>query len=484
MGGCVGLGMASWTTVLCRRLLSSAGRGHPPPVVAVPGACHVYPSFAGANHTLTLSNGHKSIQIHMRHPDRSKLLSGFWEHKLLSPSLSALGMHDRRSLRTDSPSKGPPGDERPARRMADSYCEVRLPFRTEPKLLEDYASINGGIRVGKLLEDLDVLAASIAYLHCDDLDLTIVTAAVDRIDLLLPIDSLVSDVRLRGSITYVGRSSLEATISVETDGPEGAGPWELAALAKFILVARSPSGDRPVAVNRLLLETEREREIYARGAERHAYRLKRTERSLFRQPPAEDEVRLVHELCIGPQDGSSSSSSSTAVPMEAAVAGALRICHPQERNIHNFIFGGYLCREAFELAFATATVFMSGRRPNVRSVDDISFVHPVPIGSILDFRAQVVHSRLHAGSLFVCVSVQADVVQPASASRLTTNTFHFIFTHGLADFSPAPVPMVQPRSYVEAMRFLEGKRRVDFDLDTTVRSEDAEPAHFDPSLDN
>lgn len=474
------LGMtASTTVVLLRRLLSSSR-----------GPKHVFPSFVGANHTLTLSNGQKRIQIHMRHPDRSKLLSGFWEHKLLSPSLSALGMHDRRSLRTgaDQSSNGSSnGEERPPRRMADSYCEVRLPFRSEPKLLEDYASINGGIRVGKLLEDLDVLAASIAYLHCDDLDLTIVTAAVDRIDLLLPIDSLISDVRLRGSITYVGRSSLEATISVETDGPKGGAPWQLAALAKFILVARSPNGDHPVEVNRLLLETEREREIYARGAERHAYRLKRSERSLFRQPPAADEVKLVHELCMNTGTlatlDSADAFEAKAVPMETATAGALRICHPQERNIHNFIFGGYLCREAFELAFAAATVFMSGRRPNVRSVDDIAFVHPVPIGSIVDFQAQIVHSRIHAGSLFVCVSVQADVVQPSTASRLTTNTFHFIFTHRLEDFGSQPVPMVEPRTYVEAMRFLEGKRRVDFDLDTAVRSEEASPAHFDPGLD-
>ena len=73
--------------------------------------------------------------------------------------------------------------------MQDSYTEVHLDFTKDKMLQEEYLTYAGSIRVGKILEDLDALAGTIAYRHCDDNDsttvpLTIVTASVDRITLL------------------------------------------------------------------------------------------------------------------------------------------------------------------------------------------------------------------------------------------------------------------------------------------------------------
>ena len=47
--------------------------------------------------------------------------------------------------------------------MADSFTEAFLPFSTDKQLLEEYLTYAGTIRVGKLLEDLDALAGTIAY---------------------------------------------------------------------------------------------------------------------------------------------------------------------------------------------------------------------------------------------------------------------------------------------------------------------------------
>ena len=33
------------------------------------------------------------------------------------------------------------------------------------------------------------------------------------------------------------------------------------------------------------------------------------------------------------------------------------VCFPEKRNIHNKIFGGYVMRKAYELAWANATIF-------------------------------------------------------------------------------------------------------------------------------
>lgn len=63
------------------------------------------------------------------------------------------------------------------------------------------------------MEDLDALAGAIGYKHADDgksdsAPITIVTASVDRIDLLKPLG--VADIRLSGHVTYVGYSSMES----------------------------------------------------------------------------------------------------------------------------------------------------------------------------------------------------------------------------------------------------------------------------------
>lgn len=60
--------------------------------------------------------------------------------------------------------------------------------------------------------DLDALAGAIAYKHVDNPPeappVTIVTASVDRLDLLLP--NQPEDLRLSGHVAYVGKSSMES----------------------------------------------------------------------------------------------------------------------------------------------------------------------------------------------------------------------------------------------------------------------------------
>lgn len=52
------------------------------------------------------------------------------------------------------------------------------------------------------------------------------------------------------------------------------------------------------------------------------------------------------------------------------------ICQPQQRNIHGRIFGGFLMRKAFELAFSNAYAF-AGVAPRFVEVDHVDFFKPV-----------------------------------------------------------------------------------------------------------
>ena len=69
-----------------------------------------------------------------------------------------------------------------------------------------------------------------------------------------------------------------------------------------------------------------------------------------------------------------------------------QIMQPQYRNRHNFmIFGGFLLKQTFELAFCCAAAF-SHSRPRFLSLDPSTFENPVPVGSVLYLTAKVAYT--------------------------------------------------------------------------------------------
>ena len=97
------------------------------------------------------------------------------------------------------------------KKMQDSLVEMRLNFSKDPELTERYIATSGMIRLGKIFEDLDTLAGAASYLHAlghlpvkqdQGSPIFVVTASVDRLDLLKPL-SISSDYRLTGSVIYV-----------------------------------------------------------------------------------------------------------------------------------------------------------------------------------------------------------------------------------------------------------------------------------------
>lgn len=157
----------------------------------------------------------------------------------------------------------------------------------------------------------------------------------------------------------------------------------------------------------------------------------------------------------------------------------IRLCHPQERNIHGSVFGGFLMREAFELAYTTASIYVGGRVWTV-SMDDIAFRKPVPVGSILSLSSEVTYAEGEPRKTFQ-VSVMAEVISDLKDVRKDlTNVFHFTFarhdesmtwTRGMIISAAKAnensqdhgrvglVKRLMPLTYSEIMKYLLGKRR-------------------------
>ena len=118
---------------------------------------------------------------------------------------------------------------------------------------------SSNIRVGRLLELMDYIAANVAYRYCtpdsdndldmNDIDFIVVTAAIDQIEFYYPISNEV-DCTLSGYVSYVGKSSMEVHIDVLQ---KVAGCDRLACSANFVMVARNKETGKAHAVPKLAL---------------------------------------------------------------------------------------------------------------------------------------------------------------------------------------------------------------------------------------
>ena len=96
------------------------------------------------------------------------------------------------------------------------------------------------------------------------------------------------------------------------------------------------------------------------------------------------------------------------------------------------IFGGYILRLTFELAHCCAARFTHSR-PRFLSLDSTTFDCPVPVGSILETDAMVVHTAPNLSedgtheTTRVQVRVNANVRDLHSGRKTKTGTFAYTF---------------------------------------------------------
>ncbi|XP_064615404.1 acyl-coenzyme A thioesterase 9, mitochondrial-like [Liolophura sinensis] len=368
--------------------------------------------------------------------------------------LYSVGTYDRSDAASTLPKDQ---SELRERGMKESYQEAIIPL-TDDVIKEKYINFYKGIRFGRILEDLDTFAVWIGYSHNRDpakgsdqkSNLSIVTAFVDTIEVKHSRIQPDQDVKMSGHVTWAGKTSLEVTMQLEQMYQD---TWKKILDAKFVMVARDPVAKRAAFVNPLKVINDEEKEIFEMGEQRKKKRQDQSTQSLLRTPPDAEERLLIHDLFLQTLDPNSASfrvrvKPENSVWMEETMLKTMTICHPEQRNLYNKVFGGFLMRKAFELAWANANLLCQSR-PYVLAVDDILFRKPVEIGSLLFLSSQIVYTS----GTKMQVKVHAEVVNPADGHHDTTNMFHFTF-----DSKKTNVPILMPKSYAEAMMYLEGKR--------------------------
>ncbi|MCJ1324476.1 hypothetical protein MMC10_001138 [Thelotrema lepadinum] len=369
------------------------------------------------------------------------------------------------------------------KKMSDSYHRIILPLAQDHWLSDNYLNATGHVRLGTLFMDLDALSGIIAYKHTGDHVMT-VTAGLDRIVIKNQLTKI-CDLELSGEVTFAtGRSSMEISCQVAKAPEQGAHrtPDDVLLTCTFTMVSLDPNTKKPVAIAPLQIDTAEEQNIYDQGERNYQAKKAMAKVNLRKTTPNDEESDLIHELWLRQLEYHDSSSSTTkpsnVIYMENTRLHSAQIMQPQYRNRHNFmIFGGYLLKQTFELAFSCAASF-SHTRPTFISLDPSTFQNPVPVGSVLYLTATVAYTDEPGSSTNdnaagtndeettrVQIRVDSRVRNIEHGETKPTGQFNYTFLVK-KDIK------VMPRTYSEFMIWVDARRRAR-QVDASVESVEA-----------
>ncbi|KDN43543.1 Thioesterase/thiol ester dehydrase-isomerase [Tilletiaria anomala UBC 951] len=366
---------------------------------------------------------------------------------------------------------------KPKRMQERCLVELHLNFSKDPDLLERYIATSGAIRMGKIFEDLDTLAGAASYMHVlghlpirkdRASPLFIVTASVDRLDLVKPL-VITSDYRLTGSVIYVGSSSMEVLVAIEEIKADSS-PSEICLTGRFTMAARNAATLRSQRIAPLQLETKAEERLFQLGQQHKMHKQQSSATSLERSSPTEEEALLLHDVFLRDRNaltasaakaiilGSSAKmmgSEEEVVSLSSTMHSSTLHMHPQQANVHLNVFGGVLMRHCYELGWITASIFANAP-VEFLALDALSFHSPVPIGAVLNMTSTVTYTSQgeEKENAVAAVNVVAEIVDIESGKRKKSNTFHFSFSVGQTK------RRVSPLTYADAIEWLESRRRV------------------------
>ncbi len=141
-------------------------------------------------------------------------------------------------------------------------------------MLPHHANPMGYVQGGEIMKLMDNAAAVVALRHAHA---NVVTAKVEEINFLKPVR--VGDmVQVHASLTFVGRSSMEIWVQVETENLSTE-ERQQALSAYFIYVALDKAG-KSTEVPPLLITTEEGQRLFEEGKKRYEERKKHLDRSL------------------------------------------------------------------------------------------------------------------------------------------------------------------------------------------------------------
>ncbi|RPB28490.1 Thioesterase/thiol ester dehydrase-isomerase [Terfezia boudieri ATCC MYA-4762] len=358
---------------------------------------------------------------------------------------------------------GPAVVEIKPKRMKESYFEIILPLSKDEWLVDTYVNASGQLRMGTLFQDLDALAGVISYKHTGP-GPTVVTAAVDRISIISPLSHF-CDLRLSGFVSYVGKSSMEVSIEVRKMGELRQREKPLLLTCAFTMVALDPVSKKATPISPLIVEIEEEKRIFARGEAYKKTKATLASTALTKSTPNDAESDLIHSLWLRNTlyNPHTNPPPSSLIYMSPTTIHSTSIMQPQYRNRHSFmVFGGYLMKNTFELAFCCASA-STRSRPTFVSLDPSTFLAPVPVGAVLYLSAAVAYAEpagRERGGTRIQIRVESRVRDVEGGAETETGVFNYTFWIEKEGVEVMPVTYEEFMNYIDARRRAEQQRLV------------------------
>jgi len=180
---------------------------------------------------------------------------------------------------------------------------------------------------------------------------------------------------------------------------------ELFCTAFYLMVARDNVSNQATKVPTLCFEFEKDPESWMLrcelGRRRQEKRKEDVKSSTFNQPPNSSEASELHCFLMN-NDYSKLKDNYLSIAESKVEKTVLK--HSQDRNIHGKIFGGLLMRESIELALVCAYKQGGGAMPRVFNVDDVHFILPVDVGSVVNYSATLNYTNGRMANVKVVVT--------------------------------------------------------------------------------
>jgi acyl-coenzyme A thioesterase 9 len=239
-----------------------------------------------------------------------------------------------------------------AKSIDSSRLVIKYPFLTDFKLRDMYVDHTGQLLIGKIFEDLDAFAGNIAHSHCDDNDpathrLSLVTASVDKIVINNRLE-LKSDLYMAGHVAWVGKSSLDVRIVIESASvtPRQHNNGAVLLTSFFKYVARDRSTGMAAPVNQLTGLAAEDQKLFE---QRQLLVENRKKQQAVSVSSDQSHIREIMDLV---DEGSAVEDMPTlcrshCILMKQTQHENAFICQPQNVNTAGRVFGGFISTNLF-----------------------------------------------------------------------------------------------------------------------------------------
>lgn len=105
---------------------------------------------------------------------------------------------------------------------------------------------------------------------------------------------------------------------------------------------------------------------------------------------------------------------------------------------------------------------LSKHRPKLEHISDIRFLTKVQVSSLLKMHAHVIYTEKN----YMEIVVAAEVLDASTGEHCTTNVFYYTYSNN------GPVPQILPKTYHEAIWYLDGRRHFNAAMGLDVAKQD------------